>query len=52
MEKKSTLTNEEKETFMRAAIEEAKKAQALDEVPIGAVVVWNKKSLLQSRSKL
>ncbi|MFZ1541171.1 MAG: deaminase, partial [Enterococcus aquimarinus] len=28
---------------MRAAIEEAKKAQALDEVPIGAVVVWNKK---------
>ena len=43
MEKKSTLTNEEKETFMRAAIEEAKKAQALDEVPIGAVVVWNKK---------
>lgn len=39
MEKKATLTQEEKEFFMEAAIAEAQQAAALDEVPIGAVVV-------------
>lgn len=39
MEKESTLTTSQKETFMHAAIQEALKAKALDEVPIGAVVV-------------
>lgn len=42
MEKKSTLTLEEKEFFMREAIREAKKAEEIAEVPIGAVVVLNK----------
>ncbi|MHC5268279.1 tRNA adenosine(34) deaminase TadA [Enterococcus sp. LJL98] len=42
MEKKSTLTQEEKEFFMRAAIREAEKAKGQAEVPIGAVVVRNK----------
>ena len=37
--KASTLTQVEKERFMRAAITEAKKAEAIEEVPIGAVVV-------------
>ncbi|MGX7197001.1 tRNA adenosine(34) deaminase TadA [Enterococcus olivae] len=40
--KESTLTQEEKEYFMREAIAEAKKAEAIREVPIGAVVVLNK----------
>lgn len=35
------LTSTEKEYFMRVAIEEAKKAEAKLEVPIGAVVVLN-----------
>ena len=39
VEKTSTLTKEEKAYFMCAAIGEAKKAQAIAEVPIGAVVV-------------
>lgn len=39
MEKESHLTHEEKEFFMREAIQEAEKARALNEVPIGAVVV-------------
>lgn len=38
-EKIDTLTKEEKEFFMLEAIKEAKKAEALLEVPIGAVVV-------------
>lgn len=37
--RQSTLTNEEKEYFMQQAIQEAKKAEAILEVPIGAVVV-------------
>ena len=37
----STLTMEEKEYFMREAIKEAKKAEKMAEVPIGAVVVLN-----------
>lgn len=37
----STLTMEEKEYFMREAIKEAKKAEEMAEVPIGAVVVLN-----------
>lgn len=37
--KESTLTAEQKEYYMRQAIEEAKKAGAILEVPIGAVVV-------------
>lgn len=41
MEKRSTLTIEQKEYFMREAIKEAKKAEAIAEVPIGAVVVLN-----------
>lgn len=41
MEKRSTLTIEQKEFFMREAIKEAKKAEAIAEVPIGAVVVLN-----------
>lgn len=39
MEKKSTLTLEEKEFFMKEAILEAKKAEGMAEVPIGAIVV-------------
>lgn len=35
------LTQTEKEKFMRAAITEAQKAEAIQEVPIGAVVVLN-----------
>lgn len=41
LEKISTLTIEEKEYFMREAIKEAKKAELIAEVPIGAVVVLN-----------
>lgn len=41
--KESTLTQEEKESFMQEAIAEAKKAAAIQEVPIGAVVVLEKK---------
>ena len=37
-EKETTLTQEEK-FFMREAIAEAKKAEGLAEVPIGAVIV-------------
>lgn len=36
---KSMLTNEQKETYMKEALLEAKKAQIMGEVPIGAVVV-------------
>ena len=43
MEKVSTLTIEEKEFFMKEAIKEAKKAEAMAEVPIGAVVVLDGK---------
>lgn len=35
-------TQEEKEFFMKEALKEAKKAKAIDEVPIGAVVVREK----------
>lgn len=34
------LTDEQKEFFMQSAIEEAKKAAALGEVPIGCVIVF------------
>ena len=40
MERVSTMTEEQKINFMHAAIAEAKKAEALAEVPIGAVVVF------------
>lgn len=40
MERKSQFTVEEKNYFMQAAIAEAKKAEAIAEVPIGAVVVY------------
>ena len=39
MERESRLTEEEKIIFMQAAINEALKAEAIAEVPIGAVVV-------------
>ena len=39
MKKESTLTQSEKEYFMREALKEAQKAEAIAEVPIGAVVV-------------
>ena len=39
MEKTSTLTTVQKEVFMNEAILEARKAQMLQEVPIGAIVV-------------
>ncbi|WP_368250765.1 tRNA adenosine(34) deaminase TadA [Enterococcus sp. 2201sp1_2201st1_B8_2201SCRN_220225] len=39
MEKTATLTPSQKAEFMNLAIEEAKKAEALGEVPIGCVVV-------------
>ncbi|WP_430598386.1 tRNA adenosine(34) deaminase TadA [Enterococcus sp. AZ177] len=42
-EKTSSLTIEEKETFMLHAIKEAKKAEAIKEVPIGAIVVLDGK---------
>ena len=41
--KESSLTQTEKEFFMREAIAEAKKAEAMEEVPIGAVVVLDGK---------
>ncbi|MFV0559451.1 MAG: tRNA adenosine(34) deaminase TadA [Enterococcus sp.] len=41
MEKTSQFTQEEKEKFMNEALKEAKKAEALAEVPIGAIVVSN-----------
>lgn len=40
MERESQLTEEEKIFFMQEAIAEAKKAEAIAEVPIGAVVVY------------
>ena len=40
MEKTSSLTQEQKEYFMKEAIKEAKKAEQMTEVPIGAVVVY------------
>lgn len=40
MEKRSSLTQEQKEYFMQEAIKEAKKAEQMAEVPIGAVVVY------------
>ena len=43
MEKTSTLTAEEKAFFMEEAIKEARKAEGLAEVPIGAVVVLDGK---------
>ena len=39
MERQSQLTEEEKVFFMQEAIAEAKKAEAIAEVHIGAVVV-------------
>lgn len=39
MERESQLTEEEKMYFMREAINEAKKAEAIAEVPIGAIIV-------------
>ncbi|MHC5230022.1 tRNA adenosine(34) deaminase TadA [Enterococcus sp. LJL99] len=42
-EKNSSLTQAEKEQFMKVAIQEAKKAEELLEVPIGAVVVLDGK---------
>lgn len=43
MERESRLTEEEKIIFMQAAINEALKAEAIAEVPIGAVVVYQGK---------
>ena len=40
MEKRSSLTQEQKEYFMQEAIKEAKKAEQMADVPIGAVVVY------------
>nr|WP_139243007.1 tRNA adenosine(34) deaminase TadA [Enterococcus silesiacus] len=42
-EKMSNLTIEEKEAFMLEAVNEAKKAEAIKEVPIGAIVVLDGK---------
>ncbi len=44
--KTSTLTAEEKAFFMEEAIKEARKAEGLAEVPIGAVVVLMARSLV------
>ncbi len=43
MERVSQFSQEEKEEYMRLAIAEAKKAQEKGEVPIGAVVLHDKK---------
>lgn len=43
MERVSTLTEIAKENFMQEALKEARKAEALAEVPIGAVVVLDGK---------
>lgn len=43
MEKFSSFTLEEKEFFMQEALKEASVAESLGEVPIGAVVVQDKK---------
>ena len=40
-EAKNVMTTDEK--YMRAAIREARKAEALDEVPIGCVIVYEGK---------
>lgn len=37
--------------FMQIAIEEAKKAAATDEVPIGAVVVWNGEVIAKAHNR-
>lgn len=42
MESISSFTEEEKNDYMLEAIKEAKKAEAVAEVPIGAIVVHNK----------
>lgn len=43
VEKSSSLTQETKEYYMQLALAEAKKAQAIGEVPIGAIVVLDGK---------
>ena len=50
MEKTSTLTAEEKAFFMEEAIKEARKAEGLAEVPIGAVVVLVVDTIYEKRS--
>lgn len=40
MEKTSSLNQEQKSYFMKEAIKEAKKAEKMAEVPIGAIVVY------------
>ena len=43
MREKIDIPQSEQQQFMRAAIEEAHKAELLDEVPIGAVVTYKGK---------
>ena len=43
------MTQDEK--YMKAAIREAKKAYALDEVPIGCVIVQNDKIIAQGYNR-
>ena len=47
MRKKLTID----EKYMKAAIKEAKKAYALDEVPIGCVIVQNKKIIARGYNR-
>jgi len=38
------------EDFMRLALEEAKKAYAIGEVPVGAVLVWNNQVIAKAHN--
>lgn len=41
-----------KKQFMQAAMEEARKAMAIDEVPIGAVIVWNNEIIARAHNRV
>lgn len=45
-----TTYNTDDEKFMRAAIDEARKAEMRDEVPIGAVIVCNKQIIARAHN--
>lgn len=43
--------NQKKFKYMRAALKEAKKAELIDEVPVGAVVVYNEQIIARAHNK-
>ena len=50
-EKQRAAEQKKKETYMRAALREAKKAYALDEVPIGCVIVRDDKIIARGYNR-